>query len=124
MLFNPNDEIITSTNKNETAIDFGKQKPESRFEILKAQTSKRFIKTHLPFNLMPKNIKEVGAKVVYVARNPKDVVASYYHFQKVNPHYRFTGDFGSFLQYFMDDLGEFKSDIFNLNDRISKYSKS
>lgn len=77
-----------------------------KYDILAAQKTRRFIKTHLPFNLMPHNIKQVGAKVVYVARNPKDVVASYYHFKKVNPNYQFAGDFDSFLQYFMDDLSK------------------
>ena len=77
------------------------------YEILAAQTSKRFIKTHLPMKLMPKNIKEVGAKVVYVARNPKDVVVSYYHFSKTFPGFKFTGDFETFLNYFMNDLCKF-----------------
>lgn len=77
------------------------------YEQLEAQTTRRFIKTHLPFNLMPRNIKEVGAKVVYVARNPQDVAVSYYHFQKSNDGYLFTGDFESFATYLMDDLGGF-----------------
>jgi sulfotransferase len=78
-----------------------------KYDSLKAQTTRRFIKTHLPFDLMPNSIKEVGAKVVYVARNPKDVVASYYHFQRHNPNYQYVGDFDGFLDYFLDDKGEF-----------------
>lgn len=78
------------------------------YEKLEAQTTPRLIKTHLSFNLMPRNIKEVGAKVVYIARNPKDVAASYYHFHKYAPTFGFTGDFELFLQYFRDDLGKFR----------------
>lgn len=77
-----------------------------KYDELNAQKTRRFIKTHLPFNLMPHNIKDVGAKVIYVARNPNDVVVSYYHFHKVNPGYQFTKDFESFLQYYMDNLGK------------------
>lgn len=59
---------------------------------------------------MPRNIKEVGAKVVYVARNPKDVAVSYYYFHKTNPALLYTGDFETFVQYFQDDLSEFRND--------------
>lgn len=89
-----------------------KKKLGPRYDELAAQTTRRFIKTHLPVPLMPRNIKEVGAKVVYVARNPKDVAASYYHFQREAPVFEYSGDFETFLKYFMDDLG--KSEIFAL----------
>lgn len=79
-----------------------------KYEALAKQTSRRFIKTHLPFPLMPHNIARVGAKVVYVARNPKDVAASYYHFHKTNPGFGFTEDFDAFLKYFLDDLRKHK----------------
>ena len=77
------------------------------YKNLAAQTSQRFIKTHLPLKLMPRNIKEVGAKVVYVARNPKDVAVSYYNFHKAFFGFLYTGDFEAFAQYFMDDLRKF-----------------
>lgn len=83
-----------------------KKKLSPKYDELAAQTTRRFIKTHLPMPLMPRNIKEVGAKVVYVARNPKDVAASYYHFHRENPVFEYSGDFETFLKYFMDDLGK------------------
>ncbi|UYV68927.1 hypothetical protein LAZ67_6001683 [Cordylochernes scorpioides] len=39
----------------------------------------KIIKTHLPFSKIPKS-KE--AKYIYIARNPKDLVTSYYHHRK------------------------------------------
>lgn len=78
-------------------------KVKPAYEKLKAQTSRRFIKTHLPFKLMPHNIQEVGAKVVYVARNPKDVAVSYFHLNKVGPGFLFNQDFESFVEYFLDN---------------------
>jgi len=74
------------------------------YDQLAAQTSQRFIKTHLSISLMPRNIKEVGAKVVYVARNPKDVVVSFYNFHKSNEVLGFNGNFETFAQFFTDDL--------------------
>ncbi|XP_022819757.1 estrogen sulfotransferase-like [Spodoptera litura] len=41
-------------------------------------TQKRFIKTHLPMSLMPPTLLDT-AKVVYVARDPRDVAVSCYH---------------------------------------------
>jgi Sulfotransferase domain len=80
---------------------------QPKYENLEQQTTRRFIKTHLPLSLLPRNIKEVGAKVVYVARNPKDVAASYYNFHKTVLFLSFDGAFKSFLRYFMNDLSKF-----------------
>lgn len=84
---------------------------ESRFappyESLSNQTTQRFIKTHLPFQMLPRKVKEVGAKVVYVARNPKDVAVSLYHFQK-DAFFGYRGDFETHLDFFMNDLSKLK----------------
>lgn len=50
-------------------------------EIVHHLPSQRYIKTHLPFDLLPNEILngERSPKIVYVARNPKDVCVSYYH---------------------------------------------
>lgn len=77
-----------------------------KYEALAKSTSRRFIKTHLPMKLLPRNINEVGAKVVYVARNPKDVAVSYYHLHRGFQGLGFSGNFETFLSYFMKDLGE------------------
>lgn len=76
---------------------------EPPYERLSAMNTRRFIKTHLPLKLLPQNILTSGAKVVYVARNPKDVAVSCYHFSKFNGM-DFKGDFETYAQYFMDDL--------------------
>lgn len=76
------------------------------YQYLADQKTRRFIKTHLPVEMMPRNIKEVGAKVVYVARNPKDVAVSFYHFQ-CDDFWSFQGDFEAYVPYFMNNLSEF-----------------
>lgn len=75
------------------------------YEFLKNQTSQRFMKFHLPLKLLPRKIKEVGAKVVYVARNPKDVVVSKFHFQSGN-FFGFNGSFEEYVEYFMSGLSK------------------
>ncbi|XP_071484082.1 sulfotransferase 1A1-like [Diadema antillarum] len=44
--------------------------------------SPRMLKSHAPTRLLPVDLRgdEPKAKVIYVARNPKDVAVSYYHF--------------------------------------------
>ena len=46
-------------------------------------------------------------QVVYVARNPKDVIVSYYFHQKLIKSHGYTGDMEEFANYFMDDKGSY-----------------
>ncbi|CAG9808187.1 unnamed protein product [Chironomus riparius] len=64
----------------------------------------RFIKTHLPFKLLPPSIMSQQAKVVYIARNPKDVVVSYYHLNKLYRTQGYVNDFEMFFKNFLNDL--------------------
>nr|CAD7460375.1 unnamed protein product [Timema tahoe] len=70
------------------------------YEVLGYVPSPRFIKTHLPFSLLPSNLLESGAKVVYIARNPKDVAVSCYHFKRLVQAFGYTGNFASYWDYF------------------------
>lgn len=84
--------------------------------------SPRVLRSHLPFYLLPPSLLDTSkvnkvvshssrslyesfmrSKVVYVARNPKDVIVStYYHFKLLKLH-DFTGDIEQFADYFMKD---------------------
>merc|ERR1711892_345448 len=66
------------------------------------QTKRRFIKSHLPLSLLPANLVET-AKVIYVARNPTDVMVSYYYHHKLIKGHGYVGDLPNFAKRFMNN---------------------
>ena len=54
--------------------------------------SPRFVKCHLPMSLYQPKMLDV-CKVVYVARNPKDLCVSLYHHSRLFYCFDFMGDF-------------------------------
>ncbi|KAG4068854.1 hypothetical protein HA402_005002 [Bradysia odoriphaga] len=72
-------------------------------KLLAEMTSQRLIKTHFPIKLMPHDVLAKGCKIVYVARCPRDVLVSLFHFSKV-AGYSYVGNFEEFVDFFMKDL--------------------
>ncbi|XP_078508507.1 sulfotransferase 1B1-like [Lissotriton helveticus] len=70
-------------------------------EILEETPSPRVIKTHLPVSLLPKSFWEKKSKVVYVARNAKDLAVSYYHFDRMNQLHPEPGTWAEYLEKYM-----------------------
>ncbi|XP_047393798.1 sulfotransferase 2A1-like isoform X1 [Sciurus carolinensis] len=50
------------------------------YKLLKENERPNFLSSHLPFHLFPKSLFTSKAKVLYLMRNPKDVLASGYYF--------------------------------------------
>ena len=73
-------------------------------------SSPRIIKSHLPFELLPRNLLDT-AKVIYVCRNPKDACVSYFHqiSEVLSMLYDFKGTFDQFEQCFKDGKLEYGS---------------
>ncbi|KAM4631662.1 sulfotransferase 1B1-like isoform 2-T2 [Discoglossus pictus] len=69
-------------------------------DLLQTLPSPRVIKTHLPMSLLPKSFLEKKCKIIYVARNPKDVVVSYYHFDQMNNLHPEPGSWDQYLEKF------------------------
>lgn len=62
----------------------------------------RVITTHLPHHLLGPAIQGSRAKVIYVSRNPKDVVVSFYHFHKMANFLPEPNSFPEFLNQFLE----------------------
>ncbi|XP_044125329.1 sulfotransferase 1 family member D1-like isoform X2 [Bufo gargarizans] len=73
----------------------------SGIDQLNATPSPRLVKTHLPIQLMPESFWEKNAKVIYFARNAKDVAVSYYFFQKIVTAMPDPGPWDTFLDNYM-----------------------
>ncbi|XP_069044503.1 uncharacterized protein [Lepisosteus oculatus] len=66
----------------------------------KMSSRPRLIKTHLPLQLVPPSFWEQNCRVIYVARNPKDNVVSFFHFDRMNFVDPEPGDWNSYLERF------------------------
>ncbi|XP_027014899.1 sulfotransferase 1 family member D1-like isoform X2 [Tachysurus fulvidraco] len=73
----------------------------SGLDLLKKMKPPRFIKTHLPIQLVPEGFWENKCKVIYVARNAKDNLVSYYHFDRMNLIQPEPGSWEEYVQKFM-----------------------
>ncbi len=65
--------------------------------------SPRIIKSHLSYNAIPKG----PCKYIYIVRNGKDVLVSFFHFYQ--SHLGFKGTFSEFFERFMRGKVQFKS---------------
>ncbi|XP_069840608.1 sulfotransferase 1A1-like isoform X2 [Dendropsophus ebraccatus] len=78
-------------------------------EVLDGRNSPRVIKSHLPVHLLPSSFWEKKSKIIYMARNPKDVVVSYYHFYRMAIVHPDPGTFEEFIQKFIEGKVAFGS---------------
>ncbi|XP_066993078.2 luciferin sulfotransferase [Anabrus simplex] len=62
---------------------------------------RRIFKTHLPRDLLPKQIWTKNPKIIYVSRDPKDAALSYYHHHRLWSGYQ--GSQEEFLEAFLED---------------------
>uniref|UniRef100_A0A8C5L258 Sulfotransferase n=1 Tax=Jaculus jaculus TaxID=51337 RepID=A0A8C5L258_JACJA len=74
----------------------------SGLETVEDTPAPRLLKTHLPLSLIPRSLLEQKVKVIYVARNAKDVAVSYYNFYHMAKLHPDPGTWDNFLQQFMD----------------------
>ncbi|XP_070822534.1 sulfotransferase family 2, cytosolic sulfotransferase 3 isoform X2 [Chaetodon trifascialis] len=65
-------------------------------------TSPRALVTHFPYHLMPPSFHASKAKVVYVMRNPKDVMVSSYYFHQMAGFLNDPGTFDEFMAKFLE----------------------
>ncbi|KAM5180542.1 amine sulfotransferase-like [Mantella aurantiaca] len=64
--------------------------------------SPRLFASHLSETFVPRGLKNTKAKVIYVMRNPKDVMMSFYHFEDIAVLFKKSPDFQHFFEKFLD----------------------
>ncbi|NXA40190.1 ST1B1 Sulfotransferase, partial [Eudromia elegans] len=74
-------------------------------ELLAKMPSPRILKTHIPAHILPMSFWESRCKMVYVARNAKDVAVSFYYFYLMNKLYPHPGTWAEYLEKFMAGKG-------------------
>uniref|UniRef100_A0A0E0IEI7 Sulfotransferase n=1 Tax=Oryza nivara TaxID=4536 RepID=A0A0E0IEI7_ORYNI len=70
---------------------------------LDALPSPRLLSTHLPHQLLPPRVAELGCRIVYLCREPKDVVVSTWHFMNKVGNGFFL-DLDEAFELFYDDM--------------------
>nr|AAX59994.1 Sult1 isoform 6 [Danio rerio] len=73
----------------------------SGLELLKQMKPPRVIKTHLPIQLVPVGFWQNKCKVIYMARNAKDNLVSYFHFDRMNLTQPEPGPWDGYIHKFM-----------------------
>uniref|UniRef100_A0A8C4MZ89 Sulfotransferase n=1 Tax=Eptatretus burgeri TaxID=7764 RepID=A0A8C4MZ89_EPTBU len=75
-------------------------------EFLEKRAAPRLISTHLPYEYAPAQLSKGRGKVIYTARNPKDITISYYYFSKFVKFLEDPGDFKDFTNKMIYGTGE------------------
>ncbi|KAM9305383.1 uncharacterized protein PAF06_013931 [Gastrophryne carolinensis] len=75
--------------------------PKSALDIVNSMPSPRVIKTHCPIHLLPPSFWEKKSKIIYLARNPKDCMVSYYYFHKMHSSLPDPGTWENFFSKFL-----------------------
>jgi len=82
-----------------------REAPGHTLETINALPSPRFFKTHATVQDLPRGTAS-ELKVIYVARNPKDIACSLYHHARSKPEFGVTASFSDFLQVYVDGKAE------------------
>ncbi|XP_044522999.1 sulfotransferase 1C1-like [Gracilinanus agilis] len=74
----------------------------SGFDLAMKMPSPRTLKTHLPVQMVPPSFWKENSKIIYMARNAKDCLVSYYHFSRMNKYVPDPGTFEEYIEAFMN----------------------
>ncbi|XP_018612588.1 amine sulfotransferase-like [Scleropages formosus] len=64
--------------------------------------SPRLRVSHLDYKFMPRALKQKRGKVIYLARNPKDILVSYFHFHYYAAVFETPENFSDFFEKFLE----------------------
>ncbi|GAB6024010.1 hypothetical protein CHUAL_008736 [Chamberlinius hualienensis] len=78
--------------------------PAGGIRAIEEAEDPRLIKTHLPYELLPSSfIENKTKKIIYIARNPKDTIVSWYHFMTMVGYSGYNGTFEEFVDLFCSE---------------------
>ncbi|KAI4893835.1 hypothetical protein NFI96_020824 [Prochilodus magdalenae] len=69
--------------------------------VMDKLSAPRAMVTHMPYHLMPSTFFSSKAKVIYIARNPKDVLVSSFYFHQMASFLEDPGTFEEFMDKFL-----------------------
>ena len=84
------------------------------FGEMEAMSSPRILAFHTHFNCLPKQVKENKAKIIYIERNPKDIVASFCFMLNNVTVETYRGSFNGFLRFFLQNECKLIHDLLNI----------
>lgn len=76
---------------------------DDQLDKLNNETSPRFLKSHLPAHLLPKQIWTMKPKLIYVHRNAKDVALSWFHMFRNLQYTKYEGSLDDWIDIFLND---------------------
>ncbi|XP_054555102.1 amine sulfotransferase-like [Talpa occidentalis] len=99
--------IYFENHRNRTeSINVNIRAPYIEYNLQKTDFSKRpsprIFCTHLPYHLVPKGLKNKKAKIIYIYRNPKDILISYYHFSNWVTAFEPSENIECFMEKFLN----------------------
>lgn len=98
--------IFNEVNDNNRSDDGFKEYvkfTDGQLDRLGAETTQRFLKSHLPAHLLPKQIWTVKPKLIYAHRNAKDVAISWFHMFRKLQYTNYSGSLDDYIDTFLND---------------------
>ncbi|XP_046390348.1 sulfotransferase 1C4-like [Ischnura elegans] len=96
-------DLLEKNRDDPAKLEFLKDKFTPSYERVAKMKSPRHVKTHFPFSLLPPKLLDT-CKVIYVARNPKDVAVSYFYLYQLKGALQKDAEFSQFWDLFQNDL--------------------
>ena len=95
-------------NKKAERID--RMKEMVMMEVMKKENfenepAPRVFNTHIHYKYLPDDLKKRRCKILYIARNPKDVAVSYYNHHFKIKEYEYDGQWESYLKRYIKGDG-------------------
>lgn len=100
-----NNGSFSTVSKDEKLIE-SMEKNVFKLDNVNNLPSPRFLKSHLPLSMLSPRLLDT-CKVVYVARDPRDVAVSFYHHSDLMKMLKEGSDFKTYWNLFIKDLSEY-----------------